>query len=387
MNPEPQNLPDDFQKAWQSQASQPRVTIAADLLRSEVERNQQSFRTMIRLRDIREVGVSLLLIPVWFFLGAWLELPWTWYLCVPAFIWIAAFMLIDRARHAAPPNTPGEPLVRGVQTSLVEVEHQIKLLRNVQWWYLLPSALPMLAFFGQVTWRASQSWLEAIAVGSGFFALVAGVDAFLYWVNQVAVRKELQPRREELLKLLANLREDSGGTPVEANAAPNSREPANYRRTFLTLLALTAFAAVASIAAHYAGRALAHAKRPPAVGRTAGDYPKLAPYAAIRWEGDQPIVEIDDAWFKLLSIDNLLVADILAHSRRTYGNLWQKRFEEDLAELLASMGHKPDGTVRLVVQPLEPGDAPTQTLEDVPMTPENRNAIYRADVGRDRHDP
>jgi hypothetical protein len=213
MTPEPPNLPDDFQKAWQAQASQPRVTIAADLLRSEVERNEHSFRTMILLRDIREVGVSVLLIPVWLFLGVWLALPWTWYLSIPAFLWIAAFMLIDRARHAAPSSTPGEPLVHSVQTSLVEVEHQIKLLCNVLWWYLLPSAIPMLAFFGQVTWRASQSWLEAIVVGSCFFALVAGVDAFLYWVNQVAVRKELQPRREELLKLLANLQEESSGMP------------------------------------------------------------------------------------------------------------------------------------------------------------------------------
>ncbi|WP_428307358.1 hypothetical protein [Lacipirellula sp.] len=213
MNPEPPNLPDDFQKAWQAQASQERVTIAADLLRSEVERNQHSFRTMILLRDIREVGVSLLLIPVWLFLGVWLALPWTWYLSIPAFIWVAAFMLIDRARHAAPPSTPGEPLVQSVQTSLVDVEHQIKLLRSVQWWYLLPIAIPMLAFFGQVTWRASQSWLEAIVGGGCFFAFVVATNAFLYWVNRVAVRKQLQPRREELIKLLDSLQEEAGGTP------------------------------------------------------------------------------------------------------------------------------------------------------------------------------
>lgn len=381
MHPEPPNLPDDFQKAWQAQASQPRVTIAADLLRSEVERNQQSFRTMIRLRDIREVGVAVLLIPTWIFLGAWLALPWTWYLCVPACIWIAGFMLIDRARHAAPPSTPGEPLVRSVQTSLAEVEHQVKLLRNVLWWYILPSAIPMLAFFGQVTWRASQSWLEAIVVGSFFFTFVAVVDVFLYWVNQLAVRRELQPRREELLKLLANLQEETTDALTQVDAAPRPREPGNYRRTFLTLLALAAFTAAASIGAHFAGFALAGAKRIPSPVRAEGGYPKLAPYAAIRWEQDQPIVQLNDEWLKLLSIDDLPVADIIAHSRRAYGNLWQKRFEEDLVELLAGMGHEPGSTVRLVVQPPEPADAPQQTLENVPMTEANRAAIFRAANG------
>src|SRR6476620_9629217 len=75
--------PDSYQKAWQSQSSQARVTIAADLLLKEVQRSQRSFRATIFHRDFREVAIGLLMIPFWFFLGYRLIFLWPWYLEVP----------------------------------------------------------------------------------------------------------------------------------------------------------------------------------------------------------------------------------------------------------------------------------------------------------------
>ena len=106
-------------------------------------------------------------------------------------------------------------------------------------------------------------------------------------------------------------------------------------------------------------------------------FPKKSPYAAIRWQDSQPEVQLDAEWYRLLSINDVLTADILAFSRKTYGELWQKRFEEDLVELLSRMGHPPKDTVKLEVQSLtEPLE--TRTLSEVPMTEANRRAIYRA---------
>ena len=114
---------------------------------------------MILWRDVREVGVSLLMVPVWIYMGVRLSLPWTWYLTVPALLWIAGYMLADRRRHGRQPPGPGEPLRRRVESLLAQVEHQIWLLHRVLWWYLLPLAVPMLAFFGQVTWRVrARTW-------------------------------------------------------------------------------------------------------------------------------------------------------------------------------------------------------------------------------------
>ena len=61
--------PDKYQQAWQAHSSQTRVTVDADLLLKEVQRTQRNFRATIFCRDFREVGVALLLMPLWFYMG------------------------------------------------------------------------------------------------------------------------------------------------------------------------------------------------------------------------------------------------------------------------------------------------------------------------------
>jgi hypothetical protein len=201
--------PDMFKQAWQTQTSQTRLTIDADLLLKEVRRNQQYFAVTIFWRDVREVGTALLLVPLWFYLGVKLSLPWTWYLTVPVLLWIAVYMLADRMRHKRQPPEPGEPLHQCVESSLAQVEHQIYLLRNVLWWYLLPLALSMLAFFGQIAWQLRLGgWWAALAV-SGVLAFEVIVFAGVYWLNRYAVRCGLEPRRRELETLRMSLEDET----------------------------------------------------------------------------------------------------------------------------------------------------------------------------------
>ena len=61
--------PDDFKQAWKTQSSQTRLTIDAELLLKDVRRNQRCFAAAIFWRDVREVGTSLLLVPLWLYLG------------------------------------------------------------------------------------------------------------------------------------------------------------------------------------------------------------------------------------------------------------------------------------------------------------------------------
>ena len=106
MNPDnPMDL-DRFQKAWQSQASQTRVTIDADLLHREVRRSEQTFRAMIFGRDFRELAIGLVMLPLWFYLGHRYMLPWTWWLAIPAITWVCLFIVVDRIRHKPEPSAP-----------------------------------------------------------------------------------------------------------------------------------------------------------------------------------------------------------------------------------------------------------------------------------------
>jgi hypothetical protein len=115
-----------------------------------------------------------------------------------------------------------------------------------------------------------------------------------------------------------------------------------------------------------------------------GDYPKKSPFAGVRWQQSQAEVQVGDDWSRLVSLNDVPAAEIVAFSRRTYGNLWQKRFEEDLVELLTGMGHPPQDEVTLVVQSLTSSE--TRTLEDVAMTEANRRAIREAARRRDAGD-
>lgn len=230
--------PDSFQKAWQCQSSQTRVTIAADLLRNEVQRSEQNFRARIFGRDFRELAIGLVMLPLWFYLGHSYSLPWTWWLGIPAITWVCLFIVVDRIRHQ---QRPGEPLLDCVNSSLAQVEHQIWLLRNVFWWYLLPCTIAVLAFFAQVAWQRSPAiWMFALALAPGamFLFLLYG---FVYYLNQLAVRRDLEPRRQELLTLRASLGDETAGEHVPATNLDDVKSPGVLRQA-LFVAALTAVA-------------------------------------------------------------------------------------------------------------------------------------------------
>lgn len=224
--------PDKYQQAWQSRLFQTRVSVDADLLLKEVRRKQREFRAMIFCRDFREVAVAVLLIPVWFIMGAAIPSPWTWYLTVPALIWIIGFFLVDRMRHRQQPSEAGEPLLTSVKESLRQVEHQIWLLRNVFWWYLLPPTISIQTFFGHVAWLRSRNWFEALGIATTSFVFLAALYGFIDWMNQHAIRVQLEPRRQELLALIASFGDESADE-LAVTTSDNSIESPRILRRWL----------------------------------------------------------------------------------------------------------------------------------------------------------
>lgn len=102
---------------------------------------------------------------------------------------------------------------------------------------------------------------------------------------------------------------------------------------------------------------------------------KTSPFSAIRWKGKQPEVRVGKSrrWVELVSIDGIAASDIVSYSQSAYGQKWQKRFEEDLVEVLTGMKHLPGEGVELVVR--RPGSSKTRILKSVAMTEANRQAI------------
>jgi hypothetical protein len=199
---------EDLQKAWQSQDAGAKVTIDADLLLREVRHSQQNFRATIFWRDVREVGVAYVLTAFFSYFGL-RHGGWTQILIGFACFGVGTFMLVDRFLQRRKQTTAKDPLKVCIEASLQQVNHQIWLLENVFWWYLLPILAALAVFFGCAAWRARNIGSSAV-LGAVVSALVVALLYWgIYWVNQFAVRKSLEPRRRELETLLASLNENS----------------------------------------------------------------------------------------------------------------------------------------------------------------------------------
>jgi len=108
------------------------------------------------------------------------------------------------------------------------------------------------------------------------------------------------------------------------------------------------------------------------------DGPKLAPFQAMRWSGQTPQVQVNDHWYELLSLNDLPADQLVSFAQSVDTNDWRKRIQEDLPAVLILMGHPAGPTVKLTLKDLASGSI--TTLDRVPMTAENRRALYEARV-------
>ncbi|MDB6119791.1 MAG: hypothetical protein JWO08_3572 [Verrucomicrobiaceae bacterium] len=195
---------EELQKSWQAQAPARKISIDADLLLKEVRRNQSQFRTTIFWRDFREVGVAACMIICFLYHGV-RHHDWSNFLVVAACAWVGAFMLIDRLAQRKKTPLNQDPLKACIEASHAQVSHQIWLLRNVFWWYLLPIAAAILL---PMWWTAlhkgpTGTHLSAFVLRTTFFMVC--LNWGIYRLNQNAVKKGLEPRRKELETMLAGL--------------------------------------------------------------------------------------------------------------------------------------------------------------------------------------
>ncbi len=205
---------DELQQAWRSQDIQP-VTVDAEALLSLVKRNHGEFRSMILRRDVVEIGTTLTMTGLFAAWGAGLS-SWAWFVMAAACLFVAVFMLVDRQRQRSRSPSNTESLAMCVERSRSDVEHQVWLLRNVFWLYLLPLLIGFTCVYGHYIWQARRASASSPAVMTILVGLLTGTYVFIfgvYLLNQWAVRKKLQPRLEELRSLAESLGRDQDGPP------------------------------------------------------------------------------------------------------------------------------------------------------------------------------
>ena len=93
---------------------------------------------------------------------------------------------------------------------------------------------------------------------------------------------------------------------------------------------------------------------------------KTAPFTAVKWEKEMPVIQVNNTWRTPASIEGTTIADIITFCKKRYGGKWKKRFSEDLVEVMQAMNKPLPPKVRIIWK----DDAEPMTLE---MTKFNRN--------------
>jgi len=193
---------------WQKDAAAAKLAIDSDMLIREVRRNKEAFESSIFWRDFREAGGSLVIAVFFLYQGMKFNL-WSLYLPALAGIFVGVFMIVDRVIQKKKLPKPSDSLAGCIRISLAQVEHQIWLLRNVLWWYLLPFAIGIALFWGHIAWQVrNDSGTGLMFIGGCFVGLIF-LYTGIYYLNQYAVRKGLIPRKEELEAMLKSITNDN----------------------------------------------------------------------------------------------------------------------------------------------------------------------------------
>jgi Na+/proline symporter len=196
---------DDLQKAWQGQKAPERVTISAEALLREVRRNELSLRATLIWRDVREVSAAVLL-AAWFSFKGLRDHAWSDCVCAALCAGVGVFIIIDRLARKGTQRSFTGTLKSCLESSLAEVNHQIWLLRNVFWWYLLPLLIASAISMCNTNARRPH-FNQPAAIGAMITALlVAWFFRWVYRLNQAAVARTLEPRRRELEELMTGLK-------------------------------------------------------------------------------------------------------------------------------------------------------------------------------------
>jgi hypothetical protein len=189
---------DRFKTAWLRELEGASVDAATGAALGSVIRRAQTVRRTVAWRDGLETGLATA--GVIFFAILFFTFPGSLAKVGCAVIIGGLVLIIIRLRLARGPLAASgrELTVREFCMSELEsVDAQIRLLKSVAWWYLGPVTLGVNLFFFGVRGLAWQSFC--------YLGATLVLAAFIYWLNQKAVRRRLVPIHDRLRTVLDQL--------------------------------------------------------------------------------------------------------------------------------------------------------------------------------------
>ena len=197
----------ELRETWQSQDGNETIPINVSTISKLIRREERYWNFILLRRDIGEILAGLLASLAFLYGAVFKDIFWLFPM-VLASLFVCGFFIVDRARQRKRQPSQDQPLVEFIEKSIAQNDHQIWLLRNIMWWYLLPLGISMLIFLGSCLFSLLQ---DGLATSIDYWALAfiiaiaSAAIMFFWWIyslNQRAVKRELLPRKKALKDLL-----------------------------------------------------------------------------------------------------------------------------------------------------------------------------------------
>ncbi|HEY3380189.1 MAG TPA: hypothetical protein VGK32_00390 [Vicinamibacterales bacterium] len=204
-----------IQDAWSHQPDPGAARTDDELIHLVVSRDR-SLRRRVKVRDFIELGTAVTMAAGFVWVATQAAVRWPWIAAAVVTLAVGGVFVRERLRRP-PPAQQATELRASLQQALGEVDHQVRLLGSVFWWYLLPlGAVVVLIVVG--TWLGARAemdaavWARARWLFMLSFAAVLLVTGGLYWLvwwgNMRVVRRHLLPQRDEIVESLRQLSVD-----------------------------------------------------------------------------------------------------------------------------------------------------------------------------------
>jgi len=104
------------------------------------------------------------------------------------------------------------------------------------------------------------------------------------------------------------------------------------------------------------------------------EWKKVSPFTDVKVSDNKIVAQFDGEFYLVKSIEGISATKIIEVAKSTYDKKWVKRIREDIAEVLISAGAPESNHVSLELVHMESKE--TKSVQNAPMTHENRQVIY-----------
>ncbi|MCR9259639.1 MAG: hypothetical protein NXH95_07940 [Pseudomonadaceae bacterium] len=190
---------------WQQDQSSGRFSIDEQAMHNLLNKQAEQFSRQIRFRDYLE-GILGFLIAIFFatvpFLWSsknqtnWVD-HWEWFTLSAGALFIAIAFVYQRRQAKQWETDESLDIRQTLTTNLASVSHQIKLLKNIFWWYCLPMEIP-LVFVALKSDAFDAFRLEYLLASAILMIAIVGYN---WWF----VNKDLIPKQAAIKQMLKSM--------------------------------------------------------------------------------------------------------------------------------------------------------------------------------------